>query len=95
MLKYLKEIGRYFILMKKVFSFPEKKDIFFKQLFNEFEKVGLSSLSIVLIISFVAVIIILDTFKSSLSNYFPNLELILYNLFETLRDLILFAKDLN
>ena len=50
---------------------------------------------IVLIISFVAVIIILDTFKSSLSNYFPNLELILYNLFETLRDLILFAKDLN
>lgn len=52
MLKYLKEIGRYFILMKKVFSLPEKKDIFFKQLFNEFEKVGLSSLSIVLIISF-------------------------------------------
>ena len=50
---------------------------------------------IVFIITFVAIIILLDTFKSPLSNIFPNLELVLYNLFETLRDLILFAKDLN
>ena len=50
---------------------------------------------IVSIITFVAIIIVLDTFKDPLSNIFPNLELILYNLFETLRDLILFAKDLN
>ena len=50
---------------------------------------------IVSIITFVAIIIVLDTFKSPLSNIFPNLELILYNLFETLRDLILFAKDLS
>ena len=47
------------------------------------------------IITFIAVIIILDTFKDPLSDIFPNLELLLYNLFETLRDLILFAKDLN
>ena len=50
---------------------------------------------IVSIITFVAIIIVLDTFKEPLSNIFPNLELVLYNLFETLRDLILFAKDLN
>mgnify|MGYP001169165329 FL=1 len=50
---------------------------------------------IVSIITFIAIIIVLDTFKDPLSNIFPNLELILYNLFETLRDLILFAKDLN
>ena len=50
---------------------------------------------IVSIITFVAIIILLDTFKSPLSSIFPNLELVLYNLFETLRDLILFAKDLN
>ena len=49
---------------------------------------------IVSIITFVAIITILDTFKDPLSNIFPNLELVLYNLFETLRDLILFAKDL-
>ena len=50
---------------------------------------------IVSLITFIAIIIILDTFKDPLSNIFPNLELVLYNLFETLRDLILFAKDLN
>ena len=50
---------------------------------------------IVSLITFVAIIIVLDTFKNPLSNIFPNLELALYNLFETLRDLILFAKDLN
>ena len=50
---------------------------------------------IVSLITFVALIIILDTFKSPLSVFFPNLELILYNLFETLRDLTLFAKDLR
>ena len=49
----------------------------------------------VFILSFLALIIFLDTLKIPLSNIFPNLELILYNLFETLRDLILFAKDLN
>ena len=50
---------------------------------------------IVSIITFVAIIIVLDTFKDPLTNIFPNLELVLYNLFETLRDLILFAKDLS
>ena len=50
---------------------------------------------IVFIITFIALIIILDTFKVPLSVFFPNLELILYNLFETLRDLTLFAKDLR
>ena len=50
---------------------------------------------IVSIITFVAIIIVLDTFKTPLSSIFPNLELVLYNLFETLRDLIVFAKDLN
>ena len=50
---------------------------------------------LVCIISFVALIIILDTFKSPLYMFFPNLELIMYNLFETLKDLLLFIKDLN
>ena len=55
----------------------------------------LLSYIIVSIITFIGVIIVLDTFKGPLSIIFPNLELFLYNLFETLRDLILFAKDLN
>ena len=50
---------------------------------------------IVIIISFVAVILIIETFKSQLINIFPGLELILYNLFESIKDIVLFIKDLS
>ena len=50
---------------------------------------------IVIIISFVAVILVIDTFKGPLSIFFPNIELLLYNFYETLKDLILFIKDLR
>ena len=49
---------------------------------------------LVSIISFIALIILIDTFKSPLYRTFPNLELILFNLFETLKDIKLFIKDL-
>ena len=49
---------------------------------------------IVLIISFVALIILLDTLKKPLINVFPGLEIILFNLFETLQDIKLFIIDL-
>ena len=49
---------------------------------------------IVAIISFVALIIVLDTFKTPLNNFFPNLELLLFNLYETFEDIGLFLKDL-
>ena len=49
---------------------------------------------IVVIISFAAVIILLDTFKSPLSVFFPNLELFLFNLTEILKDIKFFIKDL-
>ena len=49
---------------------------------------------IVAIISFVALIIVLDTFKTPLNNIFPNLELLLFNLYETFEDIGLFVKDL-
>ena len=49
---------------------------------------------IVLIISFVALIILLDTLKAPLINVFPELEIILFSLFETLQDIRLFIIDL-
>ena len=49
---------------------------------------------IVAVISFVALIIVLDTFKTPLNNIFPNLEQILFNLYETFEDIGLFFKDL-
>ena len=49
---------------------------------------------IVIIISFVALIILLDTLKTPLINVFPGLEIILFSLFETLQDIKLFIIDL-
>ena len=49
---------------------------------------------IVFIISFIALIILLDTLKTPLINAFPGLEIILFNLFETLQDIKLFIIDL-
>ena len=49
---------------------------------------------IVFIISFVALIILLDTLKNPLINVFPGLEIILFNLFETLQDIKVFIIDL-
>ena len=49
---------------------------------------------IVIVVSFIAVIIILDTFKTPLYNFFPDLEFILFSLYETLKDIELFIKDL-
>ena len=49
---------------------------------------------IVFIISFLALIILIDTLKNPLINVFPGLEVILFNLFETLQDIKLFIIDL-
>ena len=50
---------------------------------------------LVFLISFVALIILLDTLKSPLISVFPGLEIILFNLFETLKDVKLFIIDLT
>ena len=50
---------------------------------------------IVLIISFVAVVILVDTLKTPIINVFPRAEIILFNLFETLKDIKLFIIDLS
>ena len=46
------------------------------------------------IISIIGFVIILDTFKSSLYFFFPNLEFLLFSFYETLKDVELFVKDL-
>ena len=49
---------------------------------------------LVIVLSFITLIVLLDTLKLPLSNIFPNLEFILFNLYETIKDIILFLKDL-
>jgi predicted Zn finger-like uncharacterized protein len=50
---------------------------------------------VVAIISFVALIIIVDTFKFPIGKIVPNIEFILYNLYESIKDISLFIKDLT
>ena len=49
---------------------------------------------IVALVSFVALLILVDTFKNPLYQVFPNLEIILFSFFELLKDIKLFIKDL-
>ena len=49
---------------------------------------------IVAIISFVALIIIVDTFKFPIGKIVPNIEFILYNLYESIKDISLFIRNL-
>ena len=49
---------------------------------------------LVLIISFVAFIVIVDTFKYPIGKIVPNVEFILYNLYESIKDISLFIRDL-
>ena len=55
----------------------------------------LFSYLIVFIISLGALIILLDTLKTPLINIFPGLEVLLFNLYETLKDIKLFIIDLS
>ena len=49
---------------------------------------------IVFVLSVAGLFLVLDTFKIPLSNFFPELELILYNFYEIFQDIFLFLKDL-
>ena len=50
---------------------------------------------VVTIISFIAFIIIVDTFKYPIGKIVPNIEFILYNLYESIKDISLFIRDLT
>jgi predicted Zn finger-like uncharacterized protein len=74
----------------------KKEEINTKSKQNNFGNIIFKSFAyfVVFFITIVAIIIILDTFKSPLSSIFPNLELFLFNLIETLKDIVFFIKDL-
>ena len=62
MIKLLRHLGLYFIMMKKVISAPEKWSIFRKQLVLEMEKIGLNSVGLVMILScFIGAVVCIQT----------------------------------
>ena len=65
---------------------------------KEIKSKGISnffSYLLVVIISLLALLFLIDTLKTPLINIFPQLEIILFNLFETLKDVKLFIIDLT
>ena len=67
-----------------------------KHSYRHLENKKLSFLNVILvfIISIIALIVLLDTFKSPISFMIPNIEFILESLYETLKDILLFIQDL-
>ena len=61
---------------------------------KKIKKISILNIIIVFIISFVALIILIETFKDPISIFIPNIKFILNSLYEIIRDIILFFKDL-
>lgn len=84
-MKLLTDIGRYFLLMQKVFSKPEKWKMYYKQIMREIDSLGINSIGIVIIISiFMGAVVTLQT-RYNLEN--PLIPLYLIGL--TARDTML------
>jgi len=65
-------IGEYFLLLKKVFSKPEKGKIYLKQTIKEMDKLGVQSIGIVTIISvFMGAVITLQTAYNMENPFIP------------------------
>ena len=58
------------------------------------KKISFLNIILVFIISIIALIIVIDTFKNQISLIIPDIKFILNSLYETLIDIILFLKDL-
>lgn len=72
MIKFLTQFGRYFLLLKKVFSKPEKPSIYFKQTMHELIYLGLNSIGIIAIISFfMGAVITLQTAYNTENPIYP------------------------
>jgi len=72
MIKFLSQLGRYFILLKKVFSRPEKASVYYKQTMHELVYLGINSIGIVAIISFfMGAVITLQTAYNTENPIYP------------------------
>tara|TARA_B100001057_G_scaffold345885_1_gene347051 strand:- start:2905 stop:3354 length:450 start_codon:yes stop_codon:yes gene_type:complete len=92
-----KPVSKIYKPIKEKFSeIPDNKgtEIIKYQAKSSFTFSKLLSYILVFVISLIGFILVLDTFKSPLYDFFPNLELLLFNLYETLKDIELFVKDL-
>src|SRR5450759_3208612 len=72
MYKFLTQVGLYFLLIKKVFSKPEKGSVYYRQTMSEFVYLGLYSVGIIAIISFfMGAVITLQTAYNTQNPIYP------------------------
>jgi phospholipid/cholesterol/gamma-HCH transport system permease protein len=72
MLRFLTQLGEYFLLLKKVFSKPEKPVVYYKQTMHELVYLGLNSVGIITIISFfMGAVITLQTAYNTENPIYP------------------------
>lgn len=72
MLRFLSQFGRYVLLLKKVFSKPEKPSIYYRQTMQEMIYLGFNSIGIITIISFfMGAVITLQTAYNTENPIYP------------------------
>jgi len=85
MLRFLSQAGLYFILLKKVFSKPEKPSVYMKQTMFEIYNLGFNSVGIITVISFfMGAVIVLQTAYNTENPIYPT-----YLIGLTSRDMLL------
>ena len=72
----------------------KKRKHSYKSIQTENKKLSFLNVILVFIISIIALIVLLDTFRSPISLMIPGIEFILESLYETLKDILLFIQDL-
>lgn len=71
-MKFLYKFGSYLLFLKKAFSRPEKGSVYARELIVEFEKLGLNSIALVVIISFfIGAVLTLQTAYNMASPLLP------------------------
>ena len=70
------------------------EDLIIKAKIKKQKNFKIINILILAVISFIAIIIIVDTFKYPIGKVVPNIEFILYNLYESIKDILLFIIDL-
>ena len=98
-MKVLDKIGAYILFMRRIFTKPEKKKVYLKELTNELEKLGLNSVMLVMIIFFIGAVLTLQTAYNMSSPLLPRYligyltrETLLLELSSTIVSLILAGK---
>ena len=72
----------------------KKSSSFTKNNLGKKKRISIINLTLVFIISFIALIILTDTFKSQIGKIVPSVDFLLYNLYESIKDILLFINDL-